>query len=53
MFRNFQPFIDYKKLIQLQSQHGGYQFSKRDRNMNNYQQPMQAKRQNQKRLRHK
>lgn len=53
MLRNFQPFIDYKKLIQLQSQGSGYQLSKKDRDMNNYKQPLQAKRQNQKRLKHK
>lgn len=52
MLKNFQSFIDYKKLIKLQSQSCSYEISRKDKNINNYMQPMQAKKQNQKRLKH-
>ena len=46
MLKNFQSFIDYKKLIKLQSQSCSYEISRKDKNINNYMQPMQAKKQN-------
>lgn len=53
MLKNFQSFIDYKELIKLQSKSCSYEISRKDKNINNYTQPMQAKKQNQKRLKHK
>lgn len=35
MLRNFQPFIDYKKLIELQANSVGYSISKKTKTNNN------------------